>query len=294
MTTRPTLFLTVGLPGTGKTTEARRIEIEKKALRLTKDEWVKALYGLANPASASDVIEGRLIEIGLRAPELGINVVLDFGFWGGDERSALRVAAEHPRTRGVLRSVRASLDPPETLQQWRNFQAANLTMEGRRTLEAKGEQYIATPLLLLAGIERYRQQHRMKGGVADYVILGESTGAFTPTRSRRRAGTRPRATASSLGPLSVVEVKVRVKEPVTGNWAASPDLAQVMRYSQALGDVPAMLLDSHRILLIEAGKKKHRIVFDRSAATNDDIDRVTASSASPTDLAEQGDRRSDP
>lgn len=92
-TTRPTLFLTVGLPGTGKTTEAQRIETEKKALRLTKDEWVKALYGLANPPSASDVIEGRLIEIGLRALELGINVVIDYGLWGRDERSALRAAA---------------------------------------------------------------------------------------------------------------------------------------------------------------------------------------------------------
>jgi predicted kinase len=93
MTTRPTLFLTVGLPGTGKTTVARRIEVEEKALRLTKDEWVKALYGLANPPSASDVIEGRLIEIGMRALELGINVVIDFGLWGRDERSALRQAA---------------------------------------------------------------------------------------------------------------------------------------------------------------------------------------------------------
>jgi predicted kinase len=94
MTTRPpTLFLTVGLPGTGKTTEARRLEVEEKALRLTKDEWVKALYGFANPPSASDVIEGRLIEIGLRALELGIDVVIDFGLWGRDERSALRQAA---------------------------------------------------------------------------------------------------------------------------------------------------------------------------------------------------------
>ena len=91
--TRPTLFLTVGLPGTGKTTEARRIEVEKSALRLTKDEWMKALYGPANPSSASDVIEGRLIDIGLRALELGNNVVIDFGLWGRDERSALRQAA---------------------------------------------------------------------------------------------------------------------------------------------------------------------------------------------------------
>lgn len=30
---------------------------------------MKALYGDQNPSSASDVIEGRLIEIGLRAPQ---------------------------------------------------------------------------------------------------------------------------------------------------------------------------------------------------------------------------------
>lgn len=89
----PTLFLTVGLPGTGKTTAARRIETEHRALRLTKDEWMKALYGPENPASASDVIEGRLIRIGMRALELGINVVIDFGLWSRDERSALRRAA---------------------------------------------------------------------------------------------------------------------------------------------------------------------------------------------------------
>jgi predicted kinase len=90
---RPTLFLTVGLPGTGKTTAARRIEIEQRALRLTKDEWVKALYGHENPPSAQAVIEGRLIQIGLRALELGNNVVIDYGLWGRDERSALRQAA---------------------------------------------------------------------------------------------------------------------------------------------------------------------------------------------------------
>lgn len=91
--TGTTLFLTVGLPGTGKTTEARRIEVEQHALRLTKDEWIKALYGRGNPSSASDVIEGRLVDIALRALEVGVNVVIDYGLWGRDERSALRQAA---------------------------------------------------------------------------------------------------------------------------------------------------------------------------------------------------------
>lgn len=92
-TTRPTLFLMVGLPGTGKTTAARRLERERHALRLTKDEWVKALHGPANPPSATAVIEGRLIDVALRVLELGVDVVVDFGLWSRDERSALRHAA---------------------------------------------------------------------------------------------------------------------------------------------------------------------------------------------------------
>lgn len=93
MPARPTMYLTVGLPATGKTTAARRIEAEQGALRLTKDEWMKALYGPDNPSVASDVIEGRLVDLGLRALELGVSVVVDFGLWGRDERSSLRQAA---------------------------------------------------------------------------------------------------------------------------------------------------------------------------------------------------------
>jgi predicted kinase len=93
MMRQPTLFLIVGLPCTGKTTAARRLEIQQTAFRLTKDEWMKALYGQENPPSAQDVIEGRLIQLGLRALELGNNVVIDYGLWSRDERSALRQAA---------------------------------------------------------------------------------------------------------------------------------------------------------------------------------------------------------
>ena len=50
---------------------------------------MKALYGHENPPSAQDVIEGRLVRIGLRALEFGNNVVIDYGLWGRDERSAL-------------------------------------------------------------------------------------------------------------------------------------------------------------------------------------------------------------
>lgn len=49
---------------------------------------------MGNPSSASDIIEGRLIAIALRALRLGISVALDFGLWSRDERSALRHAGD--------------------------------------------------------------------------------------------------------------------------------------------------------------------------------------------------------
>lgn len=106
----PVLLLTVGLPGCGKTTAARQFEDEHDALRLTKDDWMKALYGRENPSSASDVVEGRLIEIGLRALRLGVNVVLDFGLWSRDERSALRYAGVEAGAQVCLWYAPISLD----------------------------------------------------------------------------------------------------------------------------------------------------------------------------------------
>jgi len=83
------LYLLVGLPGAGKTTKARQLEVEALALRLTPDEWMKSLFG-RNDAATRDILEGRLIWIALRALQLHTNVILDFGLWSKDERSSLR------------------------------------------------------------------------------------------------------------------------------------------------------------------------------------------------------------
>ena len=53
-------------------------------------------------ADHRDRIEGKLVEIGMRAAQLGIDVVFDFGLWGRDERSALRWIA---RSLGVRAHV---------------------------------------------------------------------------------------------------------------------------------------------------------------------------------------------
>ena len=84
------VYLIVGLPGAGKTTHAKELEIGAPALRLTPDEWQIELFGDQNPPDKRDLVEGKLVQLGMRVAELGSNVVFDFGFWGKDERSALR------------------------------------------------------------------------------------------------------------------------------------------------------------------------------------------------------------
>jgi predicted kinase len=84
------LLLMVGLPGAGKTTRAKELATAHRALRLTPDEWMISLFGEPKAEGTRDVLEGRLITVALQALQLGTNVVLDFGLWGRDERSALR------------------------------------------------------------------------------------------------------------------------------------------------------------------------------------------------------------
>jgi len=86
----PRLYVMVGLPAAGKTTVARRIEIEHRALRFTPDEWMIPLFGESMADGMRYVLEGRFIATALSALRLGFNVVLDFGVWTKDERTALR------------------------------------------------------------------------------------------------------------------------------------------------------------------------------------------------------------
>lgn len=110
-----TVYLIVGLPGAGKTTRAKELEASESALRLTPDDWHLALFDGDGPrqwrtkerVDQRDRLEGKLVQIGMRAALLGLNVVLDFGLWSQDERSALRwiAASLGLRTRVVYLPV---------------------------------------------------------------------------------------------------------------------------------------------------------------------------------------------
>ena len=79
------LHVMVGLPCAGKTTEAKRLEKECGALRLTPDEWQIRLFGqdAQDPAHdlRHDTIEKIMWDVAARTLSLGVDVILDFGLW---------------------------------------------------------------------------------------------------------------------------------------------------------------------------------------------------------------------
>ena len=96
------LYVLVGLPAAGKTTRAAELAATHRALRLSPDEWMFPLFGDPDANGRRDVLEGRMISLALQALGLGVSVVLDFGVWARDERTALRALAEQAGARCEL------------------------------------------------------------------------------------------------------------------------------------------------------------------------------------------------
>ena len=120
----PTLFLICGLPGAGKTTLARQIEKERSALRLTPDEWIATI--LADPSDKVELdrlrspVEAVQWDIAKRALVLGLDVILDWGFWSREERATYRAQAEVIGARVEVRVLDVARDELWTRLKCRN------------------------------------------------------------------------------------------------------------------------------------------------------------------------------
>ena len=108
--TSTTLLLTCGLPGSGKTTLARRLAVERDAQRFTKDEWVCDLGADLWDEQFRVRLEGKLIELAFELLAAGRSCILDFGLWSREERDALRLRARQLGVRVELHFLDVELD----------------------------------------------------------------------------------------------------------------------------------------------------------------------------------------
>jgi predicted kinase len=92
--TMPTVHLLHGLPGCGKTTFARTLEAECRAVRFTHDEWMVQLFGANPPAETFAESARRISELiwehAARVMRVERDVILDLGFWSRESRDGAR------------------------------------------------------------------------------------------------------------------------------------------------------------------------------------------------------------
>jgi predicted kinase len=126
-----TAHLIYGYIGAGKTTFARRLERDVAAVRFTSDEWLTTLFGDDEAAIKPDVgtVNARLVAamqpVWSRCLVLGLDVILDLGFWSRADRDATRKILEECGADLRLYHVRCDDDTA-----WRRVESRNADPSG--------------------------------------------------------------------------------------------------------------------------------------------------------------------
>lgn len=142
-----TLHLMVGLPCSGKTTLAKKLELELGALRLTPDEWHRYLYGQDATHPEHDKRHGKIEalqwQVADAALKRGLDVILDFGMWQKAEREDFRQRAAAAGAKTIIHFLDV---PVEHLME---------RLEARNQLASENLTYI--PIALMQGYLPYFQ-----------------------------------------------------------------------------------------------------------------------------------------
>ncbi len=92
---QPIAYVICGFIGAGKTTFARKLEKETKAIRITKDEWIIKIFGNKitsdkNFERYDKNITELATDIAFKILKFGKDVIIDEGFWVKSQRDDIK------------------------------------------------------------------------------------------------------------------------------------------------------------------------------------------------------------
>ncbi len=125
----PRLIIVCGLPGSGKTTHAKQVQQNLRAVRFCPDEWMNAMEIGLWDGETRERIEKLQWQLAQELLTLGHNVVIEWGTWGRSERDALRTGA---RTLGAAVELHFLDAPVEVLFgriRQRNMESPPITVD---------------------------------------------------------------------------------------------------------------------------------------------------------------------
>lgn len=125
----PRLVIVCGLPGSGKTTHAKRVQQELRAVRFCPDEWMNAMEINLWDAAARERIEKLQWTLAQELLTVGQNVIIEWGTWGRSERDALRTGARALGAAVELHFLDASIEVLFERIRLRNMESPPITID---------------------------------------------------------------------------------------------------------------------------------------------------------------------